>query len=207
MYDLEPHIAVILMFGSIFFYCFEHPLAMSLGLIVQATLIGVVTARLAACPWYSYILFIIFVGALLVLFIYVATLASNDIFAHPERWASILARCTFVFICVFGLLWAWRGSHYFRGHPSNHWEIFRVRCFDPEMMASPEIKMFVWKPISKPFTILIMWFLLLALFVAASITRHSLGPLREKAHGSSAFKSIQPSRWPGAGSSPRSSKF
>nr|QTX96601.1 NADH dehydrogenase subunit 6 [Macrobrachium rosenbergii]UPO69329.1 NADH dehydrogenase subunit 6 [Macrobrachium rosenbergii]WJW63919.1 NADH dehydrogenase subunit 6 [Macrobrachium rosenbergii] len=70
----------LLMSSSICFTRMTHPLAMGLTLILQTILICVSAGLLSKFMWFSYILFLIFLGATLVLFIYVASLASNETF-------------------------------------------------------------------------------------------------------------------------------
>nr|YP_009500801.1 NADH dehydrogenase subunit 6 [Alpheus japonicus]AXB37195.1 NADH dehydrogenase subunit 6 [Alpheus japonicus]WPW61523.1 NADH dehydrogenase subunit 6 [Potamalpheops sp. purple zebra] len=70
----------ILMGTSFMFTRLQHPLAMGLTLISQTLLISLASGSYTKFTWLSYILFLIFLGATLVLFIYVASLASNEMF-------------------------------------------------------------------------------------------------------------------------------
>nr|UXP34363.1 NADH dehydrogenase subunit 6 [Cambaroides dauricus] len=65
---------------SMLFTRLSHPLSMGLALFVQTILICVSSGLSNLSFWFSYILFIIFLGGMLVLFIYIASLASNEIF-------------------------------------------------------------------------------------------------------------------------------
>lgn len=55
---------------------------MSIGfiLLVQTTLTFVITGWLAKNFWFSYILFLVFIGGILILFIYIASISSNEKF-------------------------------------------------------------------------------------------------------------------------------
>lgn len=53
---------------------------MGLILLIQTSIICIFIGSLIKTFWFSYILFLIFVGGILVLFIYVTSLASNEIF-------------------------------------------------------------------------------------------------------------------------------
>nr|UPY81534.1 NADH dehydrogenase subunit 6 [Exhyalanthrax sp.] len=66
---------------SIIFLQINHPLAMGLTLLVQTMLICLITGIMTKSFWFSYILFLIFLGGMLVLFIYVTSLASNEMFS------------------------------------------------------------------------------------------------------------------------------
>nr|YP_009159461.1 NADH dehydrogenase subunit 6 [Macrobrachium bullatum]AKQ09506.1 NADH dehydrogenase subunit 6 [Macrobrachium bullatum] len=72
--------SLILMSTSVCFTQMSHPLAMGLALIFQTIMICLTAGLLSKFMWFSYILFLIFLGATLVLFIYVSSLASNETF-------------------------------------------------------------------------------------------------------------------------------
>nr|YP_009537971.1 NADH dehydrogenase subunit 6 [Athyma punctata]AYN60714.1 NADH dehydrogenase subunit 6 [Athyma punctata] len=65
---------------SIFLYFINHPLAMGLLILIQTLLTCLISGMLINTYWFSYILFLIFLGGLLVLFIYVSSVASNELF-------------------------------------------------------------------------------------------------------------------------------
>nr|YP_009708254.1 NADH dehydrogenase subunit 6 [Figulus binodulus]QEV84365.1 NADH dehydrogenase subunit 6 [Figulus binodulus] len=56
-----------------------HPLSMGISLMMQTIMIAMITGIIHS-PWYSYILFIIMVGGMLVLFLYMTNVASNEKF-------------------------------------------------------------------------------------------------------------------------------
>nr|AVN67474.1 NADH dehydrogenase subunit 6 [Gromphadorhina sp. B040]AVN68244.1 NADH dehydrogenase subunit 6 [Gromphadorhina sp. Pvii] len=68
------------MVTSFVFTQMNHPLAMGLMLLIQTILIAMITGLMSHSFWFSYILFLIFLGGMLVLFIYVTSLASNEMF-------------------------------------------------------------------------------------------------------------------------------
>nr|AJF48483.1 NADH dehydrogenase subunit 6 [Sweltsa longistyla] len=68
------------MIMGLIFTQMSHPLAMGLMLLIQTLCICLITGFLTQSFWFSYILFLVFLGGLLVLFIYVTTLASNEMF-------------------------------------------------------------------------------------------------------------------------------
>lgn len=58
----------------------KHPLAIGLILLFQTFFICLLSGFITKTFWFSYVLFLIFLGGILVLFIYVTSLASNEIF-------------------------------------------------------------------------------------------------------------------------------
>lgn len=65
---------------SIIIIFINHPLAIGLTILVQTLLICLLSGILIKTYWFSYILFLTFLGGLLVLFIYVSRIASNEMF-------------------------------------------------------------------------------------------------------------------------------
>nr|YP_010946931.1 NADH dehydrogenase subunit 6 [Symploce maxima]WGO57688.1 NADH dehydrogenase subunit 6 [Symploce maxima] len=65
---------------SVSFTQMSHPLAMGLILLIQTVFISLISGMLSQSFWFSYVLFLIFLGGMLILFIYVTSLASNEMF-------------------------------------------------------------------------------------------------------------------------------
>nr|QNV11699.1 NADH dehydrogenase subunit 6 [Rhamphomyia barbata] len=74
-------LSLMIMISSFIFMQMNHPLAMGLMLLMQTFLICLITGLMTKSFWFSYILFLIFLGGMLVLFIYVTSLASNEMFS------------------------------------------------------------------------------------------------------------------------------
>lgn len=70
-------ISLIIITNSIFIMV-SHPLTIGLILIVQTLIIAFFSRLFLPSFWFSYILILVFMGGLLVLFVYVSTLASNE---------------------------------------------------------------------------------------------------------------------------------
>nr|YP_010587285.1 NADH dehydrogenase subunit 6 [Allobaccha apicalis]WAB45765.1 NADH dehydrogenase subunit 6 [Allobaccha apicalis] len=80
---------MILMLAFVFLQM-NHPLSMGLMLLIQTLMICLISGLMTKTFWFSYILFLIFVGGMLVLFIYVTSLASNEMFSFSTKMISIL---------------------------------------------------------------------------------------------------------------------
>nr|UOU85198.1 NADH dehydrogenase subunit 6 [Empis stercorea] len=78
---IQMTLYMIILISSFIFMQMNHPLAMGLMLLIQTFLICLITGLLTKTFWFSYILFLIFLGGMLVLFIYVTSLASNEMFS------------------------------------------------------------------------------------------------------------------------------
>nr|YP_006234047.1 NADH dehydrogenase subunit 6 [Athyma sulpitia]AFH54887.1 NADH dehydrogenase subunit 6 [Athyma sulpitia] len=89
---------------SILLYFINHPLAMGILILIQTLLTCLISGMLINTYWFSYILFLIFLGGLLVLFIYVSSVASNELFKihFSEKFFYIYI----IFIMIFSILYS-----------------------------------------------------------------------------------------------------
>nr|YP_009045205.1 NADH dehydrogenase subunit 6 [Athyma kasa]AHA03530.1 NADH dehydrogenase subunit 6 [Athyma kasa] len=86
-------LSILLISISIFLYFINHPLAMGLLILTQTLLTCLISGMLINTYWFSYILFLIFLGGLLVLFIYVSSVASNELFK-----IHLISKFSFIYI-------------------------------------------------------------------------------------------------------------
>lgn len=140
---------------------------MGLTLLFQTCLICLRSGLINQSFWFSYILFLIFLGGILVLFIYVASLASNE----PFRFSFIRVYLfAFIFIITF-LLFLF----------DSNFLPTRLNISVSEVQQSYEQLKLIGIIYSKPtmtFTLYIVIYLLLTLLVIVDITGNYFGPLR-----------------------------
>jgi len=86
--------APIIMFIFLIFPILSHPLAIGVNLILSTLLIAATIGICFTNFWISYTLFLILLGALLVVFVYLSLLASNEKFKINNRYLVIM----FIFI-------------------------------------------------------------------------------------------------------------
>nr|AQP28875.1 NADH dehydrogenase subunit 6 [Mirocapritermes sp. 2 TB-2017] len=70
---------------SLMFTQMKHPLAMGLMLLLQTTMVCLISGTMYSTFWFSYILFMIMIGGMLVLFMYMTSLASNEMFSPSNK--------------------------------------------------------------------------------------------------------------------------
>nr|QXI86578.1 NADH dehydrogenase subunit 6 [Coxotermes boukokoensis] len=70
---------------SLMFTQMKHPLAMGLMLLMQTTMVCLISGTMYSSFWFSYILFMIMIGGMLVLFMYMTSLASNEMFSPSNK--------------------------------------------------------------------------------------------------------------------------
>nr|QOE17387.1 NADH dehydrogenase subunit 6 [Chelipoda sp. YD3012] len=78
---IQTMLYLMTMIFSFIFLQMNHPLAMGMMLLIQTLMICLMTGLFSKTFWFSYILFLIFLGGMLILFIYVTSLASNEMFS------------------------------------------------------------------------------------------------------------------------------
>nr|WHL46471.1 NADH dehydrogenase subunit 6 [Sarbanissa venusta] len=73
-------LSIMLLTISFLMLFLNNPLSMGLMILIQTLLTCLITGMMIKTYWFSYILFLTFLGGLLVLFIYVSSIASNELF-------------------------------------------------------------------------------------------------------------------------------
>nr|AQP28641.1 NADH dehydrogenase subunit 6 [Cubitermes sp. A TB-2017] len=70
---------------SMMFTQMKHPMAMGMLLLIQTTMVCLISGTMYKSFWFSYILFMIMIGGMLVLFMYMTSLASNEMFSPSNK--------------------------------------------------------------------------------------------------------------------------
>nr|YP_010598392.1 NADH dehydrogenase subunit 6 [Cilnia humeralis]UIX55336.1 NADH dehydrogenase subunit 6 [Cilnia humeralis] len=84
---------------SIIFLFLNHPLSMGLILFLQAIFMCLISGIMSLTFWFSYILLLIYLGGMLVLFMYITSLASNEMFFYSNK--ILMSMMTFPIILIF----------------------------------------------------------------------------------------------------------
>nr|WLR81282.1 NADH dehydrogenase subunit 6 [Dercas lycorias] len=90
---------MLISFSLIMFFI-KHPLAMGLFILTQTLFTSLFIGMFLNTYWFSYILFLVFMGGLLVLFIYVASIASNELMNIPMFMKMIIMMIIFMSIMI-----------------------------------------------------------------------------------------------------------
>nr|AVN67904.1 NADH dehydrogenase subunit 6 [Epilampra maya] len=151
---------------SITFTQMNHPLAMWLILLMQTVLISVITGMLSQSFWFSYILFLIFLGGMLVLFIYVTSLASNEMFSMSSNLILLMLMILPILIILFYML-----IMKFNNQETMNLFINSNHTFMPIMK--------LYNLPTNIITIMLASYLFLTLIAVVKITSIFKGPLRQ----------------------------
>nr|YP_010626512.1 NADH dehydrogenase subunit 6 [Paraliodrosophila antennata]WBK17648.1 NADH dehydrogenase subunit 6 [Paraliodrosophila antennata] len=170
---IQLTIYTLIFITSIIFMNLIHPLAMGLTLLVQTTLICFLTGLMTKTFWFSYILFLIFLGGMLVLFIYVTSLASNEMFNLSLK-LTIFSSTIFLILMLLNIILDKSYSSFL--FMNNEMEnISNLYSYLPENSLSLN-KLYNFP--TNFLTILLMNYLLITLIVVVKITKLFKGPLR-----------------------------
>ena len=145
---------------------------MSTGLIllVETVLVAIASGLISNSFWFSYILFLIFLGAILVLFIYVASIASNEPFSFRFKSLLLFSLRSFIILTIIFF------DHIFL---SNKVSISTSSLSSIKIFWSDALQISpIYNIPSFIFTIFIIVYLLLTLIVIVKIINISSKPLR-----------------------------
>nr|AVN67568.1 NADH dehydrogenase subunit 6 [Rhyparobia sp. B054] len=151
---------------SITFTQMNHPLAMGLTLLIQTTLIVLITGMMSQSFWFSYILFLIFLGGMLVLFIYVTSLASNEMFTLSTYLIIMSMMLTPLLIYTF-----------YESYNMKSQENLTFNFMLNSQLNLPLIKLYNLP--TNIITIILASYLFLTLIAVVKITDIFVGPLRQ----------------------------
>nr|QLY90042.1 NADH dehydrogenase subunit 6 [Nemotelus notatus] len=159
--------------SSMMFIQMTHPLAMGLMLLIQSFLTCLITGLMYNSFWYSYVLFLVFLGGMLILFIYVTSLASNEMFSFSLK---IMIKSMMLFTILMLMLMIMDTTLI-----SNLFENDNLKSFFNKQNLMPMNSISLMNIYNFPInliSILLMNYLLLTLVVVVKITNLSYGPLR-----------------------------
>lgn len=146
---------------------------MGLILLWQTVLICLISGILRNTFWFSYVLFLIFLGGILVLFIYVTSLASNEIFNFSIKLIWINAIIFVIFFLLILLIDKSLFINYFINFESQN--LFFIMNFQNENSLSLN-KLYNFP--NNLITIIVIIYLFLTLIAVVKITNIFEGPLR-----------------------------
>nr|ADZ56297.1 NADH dehydrogenase subunit 6 [Tuarega ouarzazatensis] len=158
---------------NINFIKLNHPMSMMMFIIIQTLLIGLMTGTLMESFWLAYILFLTFLGGMLVLFIYITSIASNEMF-QPKSISVILTSITWL-ILTTSLILLDKSLYIDLSKNSD------TSLINP-IMNYQEMTMSLSKVYNNPtfmITMMMMIYLFLALLAVVKITNINQGPIRK----------------------------
>nr|YP_007627041.1 NADH dehydrogenase subunit 6 [Lithidiopsis carinatus]AGC22332.1 NADH dehydrogenase subunit 6 [Lithidiopsis carinatus] len=151
----------------------NHPMSMMMMIIAQTFLICLITGTMMESFWLSYILFLTFLGGMLVLFIYITSIASNEMF-YLKSSSIILSITIFMILTIMFLTL----------NMSMFTDLNKTsESVNMDMLINyQEMSVSLNKLYNNPtfiITMMLMIYLFLALLAVVKITNINQGPIRK----------------------------
>nr|AQP26608.1 NADH dehydrogenase subunit 6 [Kemneritermes sarawakensis] len=148
---------------SLMFTQMKHPLAMGLMLLLQTTMVCIISGAMYKTFWFSYILFMIMIGGMLVLFMYMTSLASNEMFSPSNKM-------------LMTMLVMLPALSYMMPTVTNNKEmVMHETIMENEITTTTTV---MYNQMMGTMTTLLVLYMLLTLIVVVNIINVSKGPLR-----------------------------
>nr|QIK50400.1 NADH dehydrogenase subunit 6 [Chorosoma macilentum] len=153
---------MILLTMAFIFMWLNHPISMGITIIIQTLIISSITGLMLGSFWFSYILVITMLSGMIVLFIYMASIASNEKFLPSMK----LMLFSFIMM-ILGLL-----LQYNNKFDDN--QMMNMSSLPTEYISL--MTMFNMK--HKNITLMMVTFLFMTMITVSLIVNISEGPLR-----------------------------
>nr|YP_011026071.1 NADH dehydrogenase subunit 6 [Arctolamia fruhstorferi]WQM87504.1 NADH dehydrogenase subunit 6 [Arctolamia fruhstorferi] len=159
---------ITLMFMFLFL---NHPLSFGMVLLLQTTLISLITGMMNYNYWFSYIIFLVMIGGMLILFIYMTSIASNEKFKFSYKLLMLMI----LMITIFSMIVMMIDSYFLNLHMMNSLNN------QNSMMTNFNLSLnkYLYWPMNLIFYLMIIY-LLITLIMVVKITNIKSGPLRQK---------------------------
>nr|YP_009128947.1 NADH dehydrogenase subunit 6 [Chthamalus antennatus]AJT48121.1 NADH dehydrogenase subunit 6 [Chthamalus antennatus] len=155
-------ILVMIFFSNLIFIFMFHPLAMIFILILQCLLISLMVYSITHFPWFSYTLILVFLGGMLILFMYMSNIASNEMFKPNIK---IMIPMLIIPLITF-LLTNPKQDYSVESKLTEHQQFSNMMIFKPFSLSI------------MPITLLMASYIILTLLTVVKISKMSQGPLR-----------------------------
>nr|YP_010004090.1 NADH dehydrogenase subunit 6 [Gryposmylus pennyi]QNR01170.1 NADH dehydrogenase subunit 6 [Gryposmylus pennyi] len=163
-------ILIINFFLSMIFIKMKHPLSMGLILLLQTITVSLICGLISFTYWFSYILFLVMIGGMLVLFIYMTSLASNELFNFSMNY--LMITITLIFMTIMMSYFIDNHFMFMINQDSNYYHMI-TENFENQLNL---IKLYNNPTMN--LTIMLINYLFLTLIIVVYITKKNFGPLR-----------------------------
>nr|YP_010953270.1 NADH dehydrogenase subunit 6 [Archichauliodes diversus]WMQ76525.1 NADH dehydrogenase subunit 6 [Archichauliodes diversus] len=152
------------------FIMMNHPLSMGLTLLIQTILISMITGMLIKSFWFSYILFLIMLGGMLILFIYMTSLASNELFTFSNKL--MFMNLMMLMLSFMIIMYMYIPYNNYMNSDTTMMNLFFLNENSLELN-----KLYNFPTMN--LTLLLINYLFLTLIIVVKITNINFGPLRK----------------------------
>nr|YP_010850293.1 NADH dehydrogenase subunit 6 [Tomicus minor]WGH11784.1 NADH dehydrogenase subunit 6 [Tomicus minor] len=156
---------------AILFIYMKHPLTLGVILLMQMILMGLSSGLLYYNFWFCYIIFLVMISGLMIMFIYMTSIASNEKFKMPKMINMLMLFSIIMMMLIFIIM---MDTYYFNNNSVSSLNQSYIILYNNLSMNKyynfPHFYL----------TISLMLYLLLTLIVIVKITEIFKGPLRQK---------------------------
>nr|QUB07069.1 NADH dehydrogenase subunit 6 [Lilioceris yunnana] len=155
---------------AITFMFLSHPLSLGLILLTQTLMVSLNTGMMNLNFWFSYILFIVMIGGMLILFMYMTSVASNEKFKFSPKLTNLM-------IMIFILLMVSTKYDFIY----NYMLINSIEIKQQNLNLAYQLSMNKYMNYPNNMMMYMMFFyLFITMIMATKITNLKQGPLRQK---------------------------
>nr|YP_009987877.1 NADH dehydrogenase subunit 6 [Tachypleus gigas]QNL17503.1 NADH dehydrogenase subunit 6 [Tachypleus gigas] len=147
-------IITLMLYLSFTFFIITHPIMMIFNLILLTILCNLLTTLFMKISWFSYTLFLIMLGGMLVVFIYITSLAPNEPFKFSMTMMILMTSSFSLILSTYNYTFHYK-STMFKFSITNMFSLLSLLT-----------------------TILLVSFLLITLIVVVKISKFSQGPIQ-----------------------------
>nr|YP_009024064.1 NADH dehydrogenase subunit 6 [Kingdonella bicollina]ADZ56284.1 NADH dehydrogenase subunit 6 [Kingdonella bicollina] len=170
---LKMMIMALLNVMNINFIKLNHPMSMMSFIILQTFLISFMSGTIMESFWLSYILFLTFLGGMLVLFIYITSIASNEMFMPKSIFLMFSIILWTIIMMILIILDKTMFMDFFKNTETmiiNNLVNYQEMTFSLEKLYNNPTFII---------TMMMMIYLFLALLAVVKITNINQGPIRK----------------------------
>nr|YP_010354137.1 NADH dehydrogenase subunit 6 [Penicillifera tamsi]UOG84802.1 NADH dehydrogenase subunit 6 [Penicillifera tamsi] len=166
--------SLLIMMTSIMYFM-NHPLSMGMMILIQTLITSLITGMIIKTYWFSYILFLVFLGGLLVLFIYVSSIASNELFYFNMTTKLMIFFFFFICILMMFIMFNYKWNNNMIENNSEMNNFFNMMFFNNENKINMNK---LYNNQTSLLTIMLIIYLFINLVAVVKITNIFYGPLR-----------------------------
>nr|QHW07570.1 NADH dehydrogenase subunit 6 [Apoderus jekelii] len=160
-------LSLVIIFISMLFLMINHPLSFSLLTLSLAIMVALLTSIIGITSWFSYIVFLVMIGAMLILFLYMTSIAPNEKFKM-----SFKIFIPPLMLIMIPFIWKFYDPMSFSLNMSF---LQYLSEYTPEVGVNELFNL----PKNK-FLVVMILYLLLCLIAVVKITSSNQGPFRQK---------------------------
>nr|WRO45074.1 NADH dehydrogenase subunit 6 [Themus hedini] len=146
----------------------KHPISMGLNLLIQTIVIALITGFMSLNFWMSYLIFLVMIGGMLILFMYMTSIASNEKFIFSKSLLIIMS----IYSMIFLFMLMFKNNNPFPIKNIDSIELMKFSMYE----VSPN-KYFMNN--SKFILAILIIYLFITLIAIVSISNNTFGPLRQ----------------------------